>query len=75
MISQYRRDFDLLQPFAISRGARSLAQVIEVNISRFGCIGRGESLPYVRYGDSFESVSDQISQVPDTVTRADLQNF
>ena len=75
MISIYKREYRLVQPFVISRGARVSAEVIEVNIARSGHIGRGESLPYARFGDSFTKAHGQISQLPPDVTRTHLQTL
>ena len=46
--------------FTISRGSKTTADVVVVEISRDGNVGRGEATPYARYGESMESVIDQI---------------
>ena len=46
-----------------------------MNIARSGHIGRGESLPYARFGDSFTKAHGQISQLHLDVTRTHLQTL
>ena len=40
--------------FRISRGAKTEAQVIVVEVERDGAIGRGEAVPYRRFGESID---------------------
>lgn len=42
--------------FRIARGAKTEAEVLVATITRGGLVGRGESVPYPRYGESIESV-------------------
>jgi len=42
-------------PFRISRGVRTAAQVVTVAIAKDGVTGRGECVPYPRYGENAES--------------------
>src|SRR3954469_25745691 len=51
-----RRAWPLAQPFAISRGSRTAAEVVVVEISDGDARGRGECVPYPRYGESVDSV-------------------
>ena len=56
-----RRDvFPIAGRFAISRGARTEAHVVVAEIAGEGYAGRGECVPYARYGESVESVVEQI---------------
>lgn len=55
--------FPLAQAFTISRGSRTEAHVLTVTISQDGKIGRGECVPYARYGESMESVTSQIESI------------
>ena len=64
--------FRLAQVFTISRGSRTEAQVLTVTVSEGGVTGRGECVPYARYGESLDSVEAQIAGLPETFTRADL---
>ena len=48
--------FALSRPFRISRGVRTAADVVTVTLGEDGAEGRGECVPYPRYGESVESV-------------------
>lgn len=54
------RTLPLRSPFRISRGVKLAADVVEVELAQSGCVGRGESVPYARYGESVTSVMDAI---------------
>ncbi|WP_367268481.1 dipeptide epimerase [uncultured Sphingomonas sp.] len=49
------RAFPLRAPFRIARGVKTVAEVVEVRIEEAGFIGRGEGVPYPRYGESVAS--------------------
>ncbi len=55
--------FPLAAPFRISRGTRYVADVVTVELHQAGSIGRGESVPYGRYGESVASVLDEMELV------------
>lgn len=57
--------FPLVAPFRISRGTRFAADVVAVELRQGGHLGRGESVPYGRYGESVESVIEQMEAVRD----------
>lgn len=67
--------FRLSEAFSISRGSRTEARVLTVHISRGGVTGWGECVPYARYGETLESVTDQIETLPATITRDMLQEI
>jgi len=48
--------------FTISRGAKRAAEVVVVEIASAGARGRGECVPYARYGESVRRVAGQISR-------------
>jgi L-alanine-DL-glutamate epimerase-like enolase superfamily enzyme len=50
----------LRAPFRISRGVKHAADVVTVELEQAGCVGRGESVPYPRYGESVASVLDEM---------------
>ena len=50
-------------PFRISRGVRTATDVITVTIHDGGTTGRGEGVPYPRYGESIEGVLGTIESV------------
>lgn len=53
--------------FAISRGARTAADVVVAEIREGAAVGRGECVPYPRYGESVAGVVAQIKRVSDAV--------
>ena len=57
------RALPLRSPFRISRGVKLAADVVTVELEQAGCVGRGESVPYGRYGESVASVMDQIEML------------
>jgi len=59
--------FALSRPFRISRGVRTAADVVTVTLSENGAEGRGESVPYPRYGESVESVLAQVAAAQDAI--------
>ncbi|WP_420862295.1 N-acetyl-D-Glu racemase DgcA [Algirhabdus cladophorae] len=66
--------FKLAQVFTISRGSRTEAKVLTVRVSDGDVQGWGECVPYARYDETLESVTDQIMGLPADVTRDALQN-
>ncbi|MCU0904975.1 MAG: dipeptide epimerase [Tabrizicola sp.] len=66
--------FRLAQAFTISRGSKTEARVLTVRVSRDGAIGRGECVPYARYGETLDSVRAQIESLPTGITRDALQS-
>jgi L-alanine-DL-glutamate epimerase-like enolase superfamily enzyme len=65
--------------FVIARGAKTEAEVVVVEIAEGGFRGRGEAVPYVRYGESVEGVLAQIAGLREAVeaglTREALQDL
>ena len=65
--------------FTISRGSRTEATVLVARLSDGDAQGRGECVPYARYGESVESVKAQIEDVADRVVsgldRRELQEI
>jgi L-alanine-DL-glutamate epimerase-like enolase superfamily enzyme len=55
-----RRAWPLARPFAISRGSRTSAEVVVAEIFDGDWRGRGECVPYPRYGESVDSVVQQL---------------
>ncbi|MEP3277329.1 MAG: N-acetyl-D-Glu racemase DgcA [Stappiaceae bacterium] len=53
--------------FSISRGSRTEAVVVVVTLSEAGNDGQGECVPYARYGESIDSVCDQILSIKDEI--------
>ncbi|MBP0482609.1 N-acetyl-D-Glu racemase DgcA [Sagittula salina] len=73
MIEITRDVFRLAEAFTISRGSRTEAQVLTVSVTRGGVTGRGECVPYARYGETLESVAEEIGALPEGVSRSALQ--
>lgn len=73
MITATLETFPLARAFTISRGSKTEARVVTVTLTRHGITGRGESVPYARYGESPETVLAQIATLPEGITRAALQ--
>ncbi len=74
----YRAErWPLAAPFRIARGSRTHAEPIVVTIREDGFTGRGECLPYARYGETVDSVMAQIRAIELAIqqglTRAELQ--
>ena len=74
MIAAMSRRFAFDGVFAISRNARTHVEVVEVTLTRDGATGRGECVPYGRYGESVASVLAQIASLPQGITRGALQS-
>ncbi|PHR59220.1 MAG: dipeptide epimerase [Robiginitomaculum sp.] len=74
-----RQSWPIAGQFRISRGSKTSAEVLVVSLrDDGGCIGRGECVPYARYGESLNSVSAQIeglrSAIVAGMSRAELQS-
>ncbi len=52
--------FPLASPFTISRGSRTQSDVVLVELTQEGVTGRGECLPYARYGETIGGVIETI---------------
>ena len=70
--------FPLEKSFVIARGAKDRAEVVLVELTEGTKRGRGECVPYARYGETVESVIQQIESVAQSVetgmtTRRSLQ--
>ncbi len=74
-IEAHPETFPLAEAFTISRGSRTEAHVLTVTATQGDARGRGECVPYARYGETMESVAAQIASLPDTVDRARLQEL
>jgi L-alanine-DL-glutamate epimerase-like enolase superfamily enzyme len=55
--------------FAISRGVKTEAAVVVVEVSDGPATGRGECVPYARYGESLESVSRELERLAPEIAR------
>ena len=68
--------FALSRPFRISRGVKTAADVVTVEIGEGDVIGRGEGVPYARYGETVEGALAAIDKargaIGEGAGRADL---
>ena len=69
----------LKSAFTISRGAKTSAETIRVTLTENGATGRGESVPYARYGETTTSVTAAIenarTEIKSGLSRDDLQSL
>jgi L-alanine-DL-glutamate epimerase-like enolase superfamily enzyme len=77
MVHEYET-FPIRGVFRISRGTKTLVQALSVQIVEGDVVGRGECIPYSRYGESIESVRIQLDEisaaVADGLTIEELQS-
>ncbi len=63
--------------FTISRGSRTHAKVVVVELHQGKHVGRGECVPYARYGESVESVLAELAplavKIEEGLTRQQMQ--
>ncbi len=68
----------LNRPFRIARGIKTAADVVVAEVRDGAHVGQGEAVPYARYGESIDSVLQQIVSMADAVAqgarRAELQS-
>jgi L-alanine-DL-glutamate epimerase-like enolase superfamily enzyme len=78
-ISVETESWPIAGAFTISRGSKTEAEVITVTIRDGQHIGRGECVPYGRYGETVRDVAAAIKglgkQLADGMTRADLHRY
>lgn len=71
--------FGLSTPFRISRGVKTAADVVTVTIGQGETIGRGEAVPYGRYGETIEGTLTAIRAIGPHIaagaSRADLASL
>ncbi|WP_421912879.1 N-acetyl-D-Glu racemase DgcA [Mesorhizobium sp.] len=76
VISVEAERFPIAGIFTISRGSKTEAEVITCIIRDGGHTGRGECVPYKRYGETMDGVRDAIQamsgQIADGISRAGL---
>ncbi len=55
--------FALTRPFRIARGTKTVADVITVTVTENGVVGRGEGVPYPRYGENIDGALAAVAGV------------
>ncbi len=63
-----QESFPLKSAFRISRGSKTVADVVTVKLTRNGVQGWGECVPYTRYGETAKSVIEQLKSVSPQIT-------
>ncbi len=74
MLSVTPDSFRLAEVFTIARGSRTQADVLTVRAMAGGRVGQGECVPYARYGESLDSVTKEIMDLPEGISRQNLQD-
>jgi L-Ala-D/L-Glu epimerase / N-acetyl-D-glutamate racemase len=62
-LKAYQESWPIQGSFRISRGAKTTAEVVVVEITEDGVTGRGECVPYKRYGETPSTVLDELTTV------------
>ncbi len=65
----------LAKPFRIARGTKTHADVVVVTLEQNDARGRGECVPYARYGETIDSVMAQIESLRPLMESATLLDF
>lgn len=60
--------FPIAGRFTIARGSRTEAVVVTAMITQDGKVGRGECVPYARYGETVEDVAANIEALAERIT-------
>ncbi|MFA0526182.1 N-acetyl-D-Glu racemase DgcA [Vibrio sp. 10N.222.52.C3] len=78
-LSISERSWPIRGSFTISRGSKTHADTVVVEIEHEGVVGRGECVPYARYDESLQSVKAEITAIADQIeagmTRQQLQEI
>jgi L-alanine-DL-glutamate epimerase-like enolase superfamily enzyme len=77
-LTVFEERFPVAGAFTISRGSRTEIRVVTVELEQDGMTGRGECVPYARYGESVEGVVETIRSLAAGIGRGlpreELQN-
>ena len=66
-LSSKAETFPIAGVFRIARGARTQVTVVMVEAELAGARGRGECVPYTRYGETLDGVREQIARAGDRI--------
>lgn len=73
----FAEQFAIAGSFTISRGSKTVAEVVRVTLTRNGVTGQGECVPYARYGESVDQTVAAIAALAPAIAggldRAGLQ--
>ena len=70
-----KKCWPLNQSFNISRGKKTEALTVEVNLTNNGHLGKGECVPYSRYNESVESVCNQLENIVLDIENGTIDNI
>ena len=70
-LSYLKEEFPIRGEFRISRGVKTVAEVLICRIESDGYVGKGECVPYRRYDETLESVGADI----ETILASDLETL
>ena len=77
VLTAKHESWPLASPFRISRGVKVVADVVVVRICAGAMCGRGEAVPYARYGETVDSVltevNSMVADVAGAISRSELQ--
>ena len=65
----------LAKPFVIARGAKTEAHVVVAQVTAGGHTGRGEAVPYARYGETVDDTLQSLRGLSGPLTRARLAHL
>ena len=66
-----RDAWPLRAPFRISRGVKTEAETVRVELRRGGFVGRGEGTPYARYGEGVDQVLGALADLAPAFARGE----
>jgi L-alanine-DL-glutamate epimerase-like enolase superfamily enzyme len=72
LVETAAQTWPLANPFVISRGAKTTAHVVVVKINDGTHTGRGEAVPYSRYGETIDDALKTIRAIEHLITRSRL---
>ena len=73
-VTAQRQDWPIARPFTISRGTKRTAEVIVATVTDGAFSGRGECVPYSRYGETTKDIVRMIEEFRGPFDRAELAN-
>jgi L-alanine-DL-glutamate epimerase-like enolase superfamily enzyme len=75
IIEAAHESWPLREAFTISRGAKTTAEVIVVTARCGAYAGRGEAVPYTRYGETVDAALEALHGLSSLTSRSDAQSL
>ncbi len=72
VLTVHHERWPLAKSFAISRGAKTMADTVVATLAGDGAVGRGECVPYAHYGESVAGVMAALQALASDVAAGDL---